>query len=674
MTSNRHRLDASPSHPLDGRAIDRRRPLQFRLDGRVVTGFAGDTVLSAALAAGITTVGTRNGRPLALSLRHAPSIAPAVLAKDPQRALPMERTKATDGADYVTLAHRPKRTALARLLRRGAESLGLDLDRTNALARPWLGMIGEPGPQADLVVVGGGVAGMAAALAGAQHGLRVVLVEAAPQLGGASLLFGRQDGEETPALEIARLSEAVGKSDAITVLVDAEVFAIAGGMVRLHQVQLHDSLPTGRVLDIRAAHIVLATGALERLPVFPGNRLPGITLSLEAFHLAFRYGIWPGRSTLFATVSSPAYRLAMQASDAGISVPRIIDSRPRPQSRFLEFSKAYGITLASGTIVTDVAATAPGLLVSLQLSMDGYHRDEPAMVVDRLVACGGWQPDLTLWHMAGGASAWNAASARLEPLAGPEGVVLAGSSAGWLTRQACLASGADAVRALLDQPRQPVEDRLIDPLYETSDGPSPIGAQPSEDKEPAFLDAGRHYLEWPRHAPSRWPTWWPWQPHPVAWSLANTPQPLAITDIAAAVQLGTIPPSSAGIVAQERVAMIVLDRTPPAAARVPAAPLPPAYLAGRYRGAALWVVAPEDRRLLEPGALIHANADHSDPLAAIGVVLRIIDGTAIAWVRGAAGQAASVIAPDRSIAITLVVPYREGMNLAAAGGSGAGPL
>src|SRR5690606_6676948 len=112
------------------------------------------------------------------------------------------------------------------------------------------------------------------------------------------------------------------------------------------------------------------------------------------------YGIWPGRSTLFATVSSPAYRLAMQASDAGISVPRIIDSRLRPQSRFLEFSKAYGITLASGTIVTDVAATAPGLLVSLQLSMDGYHRDEPAMVVDRLVACGGWQPDLTLWHMA----------------------------------------------------------------------------------------------------------------------------------------------------------------------------------------------------------------------------------------------------------------------------------
>lgn len=674
MTANRHRLPTHKPHPLEGRAIDRSRPLQFRLDGRLIEGFAGDTVLSAALAAGITTAGTRGGRPLALSLRHAPAIAPAVLAHDPQQALPMERTPATDGADYVTIARRQKRSALARLLRRGADTLGLDLDRSNALAQPWLGMVGEPGPQADLIVVGGGVAGMSAALAGARSGLRVLLVEAAPQLGGASLLFGRQEGEDRPEDEIARLAGAIARTDAITVLNNAEVFGLRGGTVRLHQVQLRDGLPIGRVIDVSARHIVLATGAIERLPVFPGNRLPGVVGALEAFHLALHYGVWPGGNTLFATSSSPAYRLAMQAKDAGIGVPRIIDTRPRPQSRFLEFSKAYGITLTSGTIITAVAPSAQGLVVSPQLAMDGYRRDEDPMVVDRLVACGGWQPDLALWHMAGGASAWNAATARLEPGAGPAGVALAGSAAGWLTRQACLASGEDAVDALLDQPRQMIEDRLVDPLYETPDGPAPIGAQPERDGQAAFLDGGRHYLERPRPAQSRLPSWLPLAPRPATWSLADTPQPLAIADIAAGVQLGAIPPASAGIVAQERVAMVILDRARPQAQPIPAGPLPPAYLAGRYRGASLWIVAPEEKRLLEPGALIHANADQSDPHKAIGVVTRVIAGTAIAWVNGAAGQAACVIEPGRAITINLVAPYREGMNLTAAGGSGAGAL
>src|SRR5690606_22747657 len=184
-------------------------------------------------------------------------------------------------ADYVTIARRQKRSALARLLRRGADTLGLDLDRSNALTQPWLGMVGEPGPQADLIVVGGGVAGMSAALAGARSGLRVLLVEATPQLGGASLLFGRQEGEDRPEDEIARLAGAIARTDAITVLNNAEVFGLRGGTVRLHQVQLRDGLPIDRVIYVSAHHIVLATGAIERLPVFPGNRLPGVVGALE---------------------------------------------------------------------------------------------------------------------------------------------------------------------------------------------------------------------------------------------------------------------------------------------------------------------------------------------------------------------------------------------------------
>ena len=672
MTDGPNRLGTDKAHLFQGGAIDRSRPLQFRLDGRTISGFVGDTVLSAVLAAGIDTAGRRNGMPLALSARHAPAIG---LAADTQHALPMERTPGTDGADYVTLARRQNRNAVTRLLRRDRNSLGLDLDQPDALVRPWLSMPGEAWPEAHLVVIGGGVAGMSAALAAAKRVQRVVLVEATPFLGGTARLFGTQEGEDTPEQNIAALTQAIDKSNRIAVLTSAEAFALRPGMVRLHQVQ-QDGAPTGRVIDIRAPHIVLATGAPERLPVFPGNRLPGVVGTSEAFELAHRYGVWAGKSALLASSSSPAYRLAMLATDAGITVPRILDSRPRPQSRFLEFSKAYGITLAPGTIVA-AAVPAPGgrgLVTRPQLAMDGFSRDETAVPVDRLVVCGGWQPDLTLWHMAGGHSAWNAETARLEPLSSPSGMALAGSAAGWFTRRACLASGADAVDALLDRPRQPIEDRVIDPLYETPDGPAPIGAVPEDRDQPAFLAAGRHYLERPRPTRSRWPAWLPTRARPSAWSLADKPQPLDIADIAAGVQLGAIPAVSAGLVAQERVAMISIEDAISAGKAAPAGPLPllPPYLVGRYADAALWLVRPDETRVLEPGALIQANADESDPLKAIGVVVRVIDGVAIALVKGATGQTVSVQEPGRAIAARLVAPYSEGMDLAAALGGGAG--
>lgn len=664
MKGQPNRLGTDQQHPLQGSAIDRARPLQFRIDGRLVSGLVGDTILSALLASGIDTVGRRDGEALGLSVRHAPTMAFAALAADHQRALPMERTPATDGADYVTTAHKLRGNPIPRLLRRGGRSLDIDLDRPDALARPWLGSPAEVGPEVDLIVIGGGLAGLAAALAAAKRGLRVVLAEASPLLGGKARLFGTQEGEETPDQAIARLTTAVAKSDAITVLTSAEAFALRPGVVRLHQVELLDGTPTGRVIDIRAPAIVLATGSLERLPVFPGNRLPGITGALDAFQMAQLYGVWPGASTLVVTSSSSAYRLAMLASDAGITVPRIIDSRPQPQSRFIEFSKAYGITLAAGTIVASATA-APrdrGLLVTPQLAMNGYVRPEPTLVVDRVVACGGWQPDLTLWHMAGGESTWNDTAARLDPRSGPPGIALAGSAAGWFSSGACIASGGDAMDMLLGRQRRPVEDRLIDTIYETPDAPAPLGDEPDELAPAAYLDSGWRHIERPRRVASRWPAWLPFAPKPPGWSLAATPRPLDIAEVAAGVQLGAIPKASAGIVAQERVAMVVIDSGEDArpAAPAPALPLPPPYLAGRYAGAKLWLVVPDEARILDVGALIYANADQTDPLAAIGVVVRIVDGQAIALVSGSQGRVASAREAGRAIGIRLVEAYHAG--------------
>jgi sarcosine oxidase subunit alpha len=664
MIKQPNRLAITTRHQFAGSLIDRSKPLKFRLDGRIIEALAGDSVLSATLAAGIDTVGQRSGWPMALSARFAPPIIATQHLDEPLRALPMARVLVTEGADYRTVANPAQRHGLLTRLLRPARSLGLKLDGGQSLTQPWLDSPIEAELHYDLVVVGGGVAGMAAALAGHKAGLSVILLEAASVLGGHSRLFGTQDGEETPDQSIERLSSAVAKVG-IAVQLGAEVTALRPGLVRAHIVDAVE----GRAVLIHAPRIVLATGAIERLPVFPGNRLPGVMGALEAFELASRYGVWPGHTALIATASSPAYRLAMLASDAGVAVTRILDTRPQPQSRFIEFAKAYGITMAPGLVPASAnAAKGKGITLASHLSAGRQNTPDAQITADRLIVCGGWQPDLTLWHMAGGHSHWNAQTHRLEPQAGPSGVALAGSAAGYFSRHAAIDSGADAINMLLGRDRKPVREVIIDAIHETPDAPCPISPLTSEAAAPTMLDGGLRLVERPNTATKARS----WRKKPRLWSLADTPQPLDITAIAAGVQLGAIPADSAGIVAEERVGMVVLGTSAATPSKPVTPPLVPAFLAGRFgEDAELWLVAPVEARMLEAGSLIHRSSSDNNPQHAVGVILRTTDKGAIALIAKQQKQTLSLRDHGRAIAIRQVAPYVEGMDLAAALGGNA---
>src|SRR5690606_13340261 len=107
--------------------IDRAQPLRFRLNGRPITGFMGDTVLSALLASGIGTTGMLAGSPLALDEHTAPAIALAGNEERTDPAMPAVLCPAVNGASFVTLGPRPGAPAslLSRLLMRRRNSLGL---------------------------------------------------------------------------------------------------------------------------------------------------------------------------------------------------------------------------------------------------------------------------------------------------------------------------------------------------------------------------------------------------------------------------------------------------------------------------------------------------------------------------------------------------------------------
>ena len=580
------RLAADAAHEFGGIALDRGRPLSFRLDGRRIDGFAGDTVLSAVLAAGIDAYGRFGDTVLGLTGRFAPLVA--ARRGEP---LPMDRLPAVAGLDLVTVGRR--RFGFRR--RRGRT---LDHVIDGIAEAPWHRRAPDTTLNADLLIVGGGVAGLAAADAAATAGHSVVLVERQPWLGGDARYFGPVGDEPSPDAVTTDLIARLDAHPNVTVLTHAELFGLRGSVGHLHRV----ADGRGTVVAVGAPRLVLATGSVQRLPVFAGNRLPGVVSAIGAYHLAKRYGVGPGRQAVVATQSNYGYRLALRLHDAGIGIGRIVDPRVNPQSRFVDFAKASGLKLAGGQFPL-AAIAAPGPPLRLRFANTGTALAALELEADALIVSGPFQPDLALWMLAGGGTHW--ADGRLRARGHVEHVALAGAAAGCRSLGACLASGRNAVAELFGAAREAVEDTEIGAPYETPEAGTPIA--PPVAGAPAFLDAGTSLLSRPDPAA---------RPAP-----ARPAQAPSLGDVAAAVELGLTAAADAGAVAEERSApggdLVASAWTPPAAA----ATATPPWLAGRFGHDTRRVhLIVDGKRRFARGALVYANSSAPDPLLAIGVI------------------------------------------------------
>ncbi len=573
MSNQPHRLPADARHGLGGSALDRSKPLRFRLNGRQVEGFAGDTVLSAALANGIQSAGRHADIPLALDETFAPLIT--TRGSEP---LPMDRTPAVDGAEFTTIGIRRDPIASGGLL--GAlRHLMVGPNRTlnhrygdvPPSPEPWRSARPKEEILAEFAIIGGGVAGLAAAGAASAAGRSAVLIERTPSLGGAVRFFGAVENEDNPDLTLERLTEGLDGRTPVTRLLGAEAFAIDNGTVKVHQVVAEGGRIRSRVVTVSARTVILATGALERLPVFAGNRAPGVVSALAAHHRARRYGIWVGKRVIVNTPHSFAYRLALQAADAGIAVQRIVDTRISPHSRFVDFAKASGITLASGLVASradPIRRNEPGLRVGFAVAIDEIAQDSQTIETDTLIAAGSWQPDLTLWLTAGGSVGWDATNHWLAPRGARDNLVLVGAAAGWRSTTGAIGSARAAVATALGKPPAPFEDIRIDAAFETPDAPTPVA--PRRVTGPAYLDRGISLVTRRSAAPD----------------LSHQPVALSLGAIAAAVQIGAMAPRDAGPVAAERGGIsgdITAGAwTAPAEAPTEFPPPVPAYLTGRF--------------------------------------------------------------------------------------------
>ena len=271
--------------------------------------------------------------------------------------------------------------------------------------------------------------------------------------------------------------------------------------------------------------------------------------------------------------------------------------------------------------------------------------------------------------MAGGQSRWVAAANRMEPAGKVEGVEIVGAAAGWRSTTACLESAAAGVAILLGRRPEPVEDKLIDPAFETPDDPTPIAATADADAI-AYLDAGQSLAE--RPAPSGRPKgirgWFSRGDAPGKF-LAQA-RALSVGDIAAAVQLGAVaaatPAPSRRNAASSPATSCRWSRSRRRLARSRPridAPPYPVYLTGRFgTDAKVWRVESADKRTFETGCLIYSNSDKTDPLAAVGVVLHAERDGASALIGGQRAGGDALVVRDLSgpIGVHLVEPPKAG--------------
>jgi sarcosine oxidase subunit alpha len=172
----------------------------------------------------------------------------------------------------------------------------------------------------DVVVVGGGPAGLRAALKAADAGSTVLLVEEQRILGGA-LAYHRFDidGEKADNLR-AELIEKVTQHDNIKVLLNA---TCNGWFTDNYLPIIQDK----RMYKSRAKQCIVASGAFEQHVVFRNNDLPGIVMSSAATRLMKLYAIKPGQRAIVLTGNDDGYLTALELQQHGVEVAALVDMR-----------------------------------------------------------------------------------------------------------------------------------------------------------------------------------------------------------------------------------------------------------------------------------------------------------------------------------------------------------
>jgi len=466
-----------------GGRIDRGRRLEFTFNGAPMAGYAGDTLASALIANGVDIVARsfKYRRPRGIVGAGAEEPNAILQLGEGARTLPAQRATRTElhyglAARMVNCwpsAHFDVSGVLngvSRLLPAGfyyktfkwpasywkhyehviRAGAGLGYAPADADADTY----DKINAHCDVLIVGGGPAGLAAALAAGRSGARVIVADEQNEFGG-SLLGSRERIDGAPATAwIVRVCAELADMPEVTLLPRSTVFGYYDHNFLTILERLTDHLPsfdaTGprqRLWRLRATQVVAATGAIERPLVFGNNDRPGVMLASAVSSYVNRYAVAPGRRAVVFANNDNGYRTALDLRAAGIEVRGIVDSRCGGSGAWQQTARDAGMAVLEGHVVPNVTGHRRIKAVrTAALSADGERLtgDGPRLDCDLLAMSGGWSPVVHLQSQSGARPRFDTSRACFVPGDPVQAERSAGSARGTWDTAGCLLEGNEA--------------------------------------------------------------------------------------------------------------------------------------------------------------------------------------------------------------------------------------
>ncbi|MFZ5677992.1 MAG: sarcosine oxidase subunit alpha family protein [Pseudomonadota bacterium] len=527
MTGKPYRL------PQGGRLIDRARKVSFTFDGQNMTGFPGDTLAAAVLANGQRVFGRsfKYHRPRGVvglgseemnalvgigeGSRHEPNLrATQVELYDGLVAVSQNRwpslrfdigalnsriARFIPGGFYYKTFMWPQafwKHVYEPMIRRaaglGKAPEGRDPDTYEHMHA-----------HCDVLVIGAGIAGLAAAEAAQASGARVIICDESPRFGGmADLSVGTIDG--APQLDWVQ-SRAGLLANADNVHVMTRTTAVGhwhhNHVMLFERVADHDpsllakGTPRHRLWKVRAKEVILAAGALERPIAFANNDRPGIMLATAARGLVERYGVSPGMKGVVFTNNDDAYLTALSLKRAGGSVAAIIDVRQGTDSGAARDARNAGIEIIPGHAIAGVESGYGGLgikgvKVAPWRKGQGRVVNESRIVCDFVAMSGGFNPVANLWCHNGGKLTFDSGLQSYRPGKHHDRIQAVGAANGAMDLAQALAEGYAAGETAVKATSSPVSRPKVET---TQQKPlEPIWFSPATGK---YNEGNKHFID-----------------------------------------------------------------------------------------------------------------------------------------------------------------------------------
>ena len=457
----------SASNRIAGRGLlSRSKTVQFTFDGKTYEGLEGDTLASALLANGVHLMGR--------SFKyHRPRGVMSAGVEEPNALIGISRDNARHTPN-VRASVQEVFDGMKAVSQNRFPSLAFDVGAVNNLLSPFFpagfyyktfmwpraawdnlfepvirkaaGLGDSPTEEdpdrysnrfahCDVLVIGGGAAGLASAKAAGKAGKSVILCDENPTTGGWLLADTdvRLDGK-TGAEWAAGITAELEAMDNVRVLTRTTGFGyFQQNMVALservteHLSRPAPELPRERLWQVRADEVILAQGAIERHMLFPDNDRPGIMQAGAARMFLNKFGVAIGANIGVYTANDSAYAAAFDLKDAGCNIAVIVDHRDDVPEELKAKAKELGITVKAGSCVSGTK----GKLRISSITVRGNHSsDERSFNVDALITSAGWTPSLHLYSQSRGKPQWDEASERFLPGQSPQNCVSVGGCNG----------------------------------------------------------------------------------------------------------------------------------------------------------------------------------------------------------------------------------------------------